>query len=131
MIKLSQTWYYALHAVTYVAQKKWELVTIRDISIWENISEPLLRRIIAQLEKAHILKTVRGRSWGVLLAIESSRISLYDILFAVGEELGVRDCTKWVYCSNKDQCSTTDVLGQIQKWFNSLLKINTLDKFIK
>jgi hypothetical protein len=34
-------------------------------------------------------------------------------------------------CSNFDKCSTTKVLNNIQKWFNTLLKMQTLDKIIK
>lgn len=131
MIKLSQTWFYALHAVIYVAKKKWELVKIHDIAQAEKISEPLLRRIIANLEKVEVLKTIRGRWGGVLLARATTHISLYDILEAAGEELWIRDCTKGLVCTNKNDCTTTEVLWGIQKWFNTLLKLNTLDKIIK
>lgn len=131
MIKLSQTWYYALHAVIYVAQHDSQLVRIKDISEKEGISESLLRRIVANLEKWKILKTIRWRNGGISLARNMEKISVYDVLEAVGEELGMRDCTKWLFCSNKSTCTTTDVLSHLQKGFNSLLKLNTLDKLLK
>ena len=130
MIKLSQTWFYALHAVIYVAKQKNTLVKIRDIAQKEDISESLLRRIIAELEKSWIIKTLRGRSWGITLGKDPSHISVYEILESVWEELGIRDCTKGLYCADKSKCTTTDVLTNIQRGFNSLLKMNTLDKFM-
>ena len=66
----------------YIAKSKKSLVQIGDISQDEKISESLLRRIVADLEKAGILQSVRGRSGGVKLAREVQKISVYDILEA-------------------------------------------------
>lgn len=130
MIKLSNKWSYSLKAVIFIAESNNDLIRISDISVKEEISESLLRRIIADLEKAGILETVKWRNWWVKLAKSKTTISVYDILSAVWEELGLRDCTKWMYCDKKEDCSTTSLLSDIQKWFNSLLKIYSLDKFI-
>lgn len=131
MLKLSQTGYYALHAVIYTAEHREFLVKIKDISDELRISEALLRRIIAELEKAGILITSRGRNGGISLAKEPNKITVYDILEACWEELGIRDCTKWVQCDNQASCTTTEVLTWIQRGFNALLRMYTLDKFIK
>lgn len=45
-----------------------------------------------------------------MLASDASQISLYDIFLAVGEEIGITDCTKDIYCEKKSDCYTTDVL---------------------
>lgn len=130
MIKLSQTWDDALKALCYIADRG-DLVQIRDIVTSQGMSETCLRRIIPDLHKAGILIAKQGRGWGVQLAKETSRISLYDIFLAVGEEIGITDCTKDLFCEKKSDCYTTDVLGNLQRWFNSLLKMQTLDKIIK
>lgn len=130
MIKLSKTWDYALKAVCFVADKQ-ELVHIKDIADGQGISEALLRRIIADLEKASIVETLKGRNGGVQLAKKLHQISVYDILEAVGEEFGLTDCTRDLYCEKRNECYTTDVMGNLQRGFNSLLKMNTLDKIIK
>ncbi len=131
MIKLSKKWSYALKAIIFIAQNNDALVKIKDISLKENISETLLRRIIANTEKAWIVKTIKWRNWWVKLWKNISKISVFDILYSVWEELWITDCTKWNDCSNLWNCSTTHLLWNLQKWFNSLLKINTLDKIIK
>jgi len=82
MIKLSKTGDYALKAICYIADKK-ELVHIKDISLDQDISEALLRRIVADLEKAHIIETIKGRNGGVRLAKAPYQVSVYDILEAV------------------------------------------------
>ncbi|MCD5374939.1 Rrf2 family transcriptional regulator [Candidatus Gracilibacteria bacterium] len=130
MIKLSQTGDDALKALCYIADKG-DLVQIREIVESQGMSETCLRRIIPDLHKAGILIAKQGRGGGVMLASDASQISLYDIFLAVGEEIGITDCTKDIYCEKKSDCYTTDVLGNLQRGINSLLKMQTLDKIIK
>ena len=131
MLKLSKKWSYALKAVIYIAQKSPELVKIQDISESLKISESLLRRIIAELDKSWILMTIKGREGWVSLWMDLKDISVYDILNGVWEELGISDCTKWLFCENLDSCSTTNLFSNLQKSFNWILKLQTLDKIIK
>lgn len=131
MIKLSKKWWYALKAMIYIAWKTPELIKILDISSDLKISESLLRRIISELEKSWIITTIKGRSGWVKLWKELNNISVYDILKSTWEELWVSDCTKWLLCDNILACGTTDLLWNIQKSFNAILKLQTLDKIIK
>ena len=131
MIKLSKKWWYALKAIIFIAKNSNTLVNIKDISTTEKISETLLRRIIADLEKWWLLTTVKWRNWWVKIWKEVNKISIYEILESVWEELWITDCTKWNQCENVSNCSTTSLLWDLQKWFNSLLKMHTLDKIIK
>ena len=130
MIKLSQTWDDALKALCYIADKG-DLVQIRDIVASQWMSETCLRRIIPDLHKAGILVAKQWRWGGVMLGMNPNQISLYDIFLAVGEEIWLTDCTKDIYCDKKDDCYTTDVLWNLQRGFNSLLKMQTLDKIVK
>lgn len=130
MIKLSQTWDDALKALCYIADRG-DLVHIKDVVESQGMSETCLRRIIPDLHKAWILLAKPGRGWGVMLAKNPEKISIYDVFLAVGEEIGITDCTKDLYCDKKENCYTTDVLSNLQRGFNSLLKMQTLDKIIK
>ncbi len=130
MINLSKTGSYALKAMIHLANYPDKLFTIKEISSDLNISEALLRRIIANLEQVHIIKSVKWRNGWVKLAKELSQINIYDILKASWENMNISDCTWWLECSNIDNCSTTRLLNSIQKWFNTLLKMQTLDKII-
>jgi Rrf2 family iron-responsive transcriptional regulator len=131
MLKLSKKWSYALKAVIYIAKYSPDMVKIKDISISQNISETLLRRLIADLEKNWVIKTIKGRNGGVVLWKAVEIISIYDILKSVWEELWITDCTRGIDCWNINTCSTTEVLSSLQRGFNSILKLHTLDKIIK
>lgn len=129
MINLSKRWWYAIRAVMYVAKED-KLLKVSDIWIAQKIPESLLRRLIARLEKVWILKTVKWRNGGVVLWKELKEISVYDILFSVWEKLSIRSCSVWVECDNSDLCVSSNLMNNLQKWFNTLLKINTLDKLL-
>lgn len=131
MLKLSKKWDYAIKAMVYIAKLEWNLATVQDIAQKEWISQSLLRRIIADLEKTHLVSTKKGR-WGwVFLWKKVFQISLYDILSAVWEELSITSCTRGESCNKHSSCSTTSVFHSLQIWFNTLLKIYTLEKIIK
>ena len=49
----------------------------------------------------------------------------------ISKELGITDCTKWLFCENQQNCDTTTVYKNLQKWFNWILKLYTLDKIAK
>lgn len=104
---------------------------IKDVVESQGMSETCLRRIIPDLHKAGIILAKPGRGGGVMLAKNPEKISIYDVFLAVGEEIGITDCTKDLYCDKKENCYTTDVLSNLQRGFNSLLKMQTLDKIIK
>lgn len=131
MLKLSKKWWYALKAVLYVAENNESLLKISNLAEDLSISESLLRRIISDLDKSCIITTIKWRSWGIKIGMELKDISVYDILNSVWEELWITDCTKWYFCDNLEFCNTTDFLINIQKSFNGILKLNTLDKIIK
>ncbi len=131
MLKLSKKWWYALKAILYIAENKNKLIKILDLSKNLDISESLLRRIISDLEKSWIVITIKGRIWWVKIWKELNNISIYDILYSVWEELWITDCAKWLFCENIENCNTTILFSNLQKSFNGILKLQTLDKIIK
>ena len=100
MIKLSKKWDYGLKAISYLAGKKWTLVTIGEISKELAISETFLRRIVNDFEKADLLKTIKWRNGGVILERELRSISLYDIFSSLWEDLSITNCTAGMSCKN-------------------------------
>lgn len=131
MLKISKKWWYALKAILYIAENQDKLLKISDLSKDLDISESLLRRLISELEKSWIVTTVKGRIWWVKLWKNLNNISIFDILSSVWEELWITDCTKWLFCNNIDNCNTTNLFSNLQKSFNWILKLQTLDKIIK
>jgi len=130
MIKLSKKWNYALKSVIFIATKNPQLLKIKDISTELNISESLLRRIVANLEKSHILETIKWRNWGVKMKKDLSKVSIFDILSSSWEDMTISSCTSWIKCKNKKTCLTSNIFNNLQKWLHSMLKMQTLDKII-
>lgn len=131
MIKLSKKWDYLLKAIIYMATKKDEILKISQISDDLYISLSLLRQILSQAEKKWIITSIKWRNWGVIFKKELKDISIYDILYSVWEDLNISECSKWLDCKNINICNTSKAFIELQRWFNTLLKIYTLDKIIK
>ncbi len=131
MLKLSKKGWYAIKAALYIAENNNEIIKITNLSKNLNISESLLRRIISDLDKSWIVMTIKGRMWWVKMWMELKDISIYDILNSTWEELWITDCTKWLICENSNSCSTTELFWNLQKSFNWILKLQTLNKIIK
>jgi Rrf2 family protein len=130
MIKLSKKWNYALKSVIYIAHNYPDLLTIKNISEKLNISESLLRRIVAELEKWLILETVKWRFWWVKIKKDFEKISIFDILVSVWEDMTISSCTSWEKCENQKTCLTSNIFSNLQRWLHSMLKMQTLDKII-
>lgn len=131
MIKLSTKWDYAVKTIIYLLNN-WDcLVKISEISIKLKLSESLLRRVVADLERNNIIITIKWRNWWIKIWRDLNKISVYDILFSVWEELWITDCTKWLYCDKHSDCQTTNLYWLIQKSLFWVLKLYTLDKLIK
>lgn len=131
MIKLSKKWDYAVKTAIFLSKNKERFFTIWEVSKILNISESLLRRIIADLKKAKIITSTKWRNWGIQIIKDIQKISLFDIFLAVWEKMYVSDCTKWVHCENMSDCYTEDTYHLLQKWLTGLLKLYTLEKLIK
>lgn len=131
MIKLSTKWDYAIKTIIYLLNNLNILVKISEISLNQKLSESLLRRVVADMERSSIIETVKWRNWWIKISRDLTSISIYDVLLSVWEELWISDCTKWIYCDNHWSCQTTSLYSLIQKSLNWVLKIYTLDKIIK
>jgi len=130
MIKLSKKWNYALKSVIFIATKNPQLLKIKNISDELNISESLLRRIIADLEKTDILETVKWRNWGVKMKKDLAKTNIFDILVSVGEDMTISSCTSGMHCTNRHKCLTSNIFQNLQTGLHSLLKMQTLNKII-
>lgn len=131
MIKLSKKGSYAIKSILYIANNNENIVKIKDISKSENISETFLRIIISDLERSKIIKTIKWRKWWVLLNKKLEQINIYEILFSVWEDLSISKCSKWLNCENIEKCSINEFINKLQKSFNVLLKIYTIDKILQ
>ncbi len=100
-------------------------VQAKDISKRQEIPLRYLEQIFRQLKQANIVKSVRGPAGGYMLAKDSKKITVWDIIKAVREHIDVVYCVDDVKkCNRAKQCVTRSVwkeaAGIIKKTFNSV-----------
>jgi len=66
--------------------------TIQELSSVLLISKPFATKIIYQLKQSKIVNTTRGKKGGVSLAVNSSELSFYKIIKAMGLVRSVSEC---------------------------------------
>lgn len=89
----------AVHILTALACKK-ELMSSDNLAASVNTNPVVIRRLLSLLTKAKLVLTLRGKSGGVILAKESSKINLKDIYLALSptESIAPRDKTPHKDC---------------------------------
>ena len=69
-------------------------VSLRDISLRQNISLVYLEQIFSKLKKNNIVKSIRGTNGGYILSNDPSQIKLSSIFLAVDEKVKQVQCKK-------------------------------------
>jgi Rrf2 family protein len=95
MIGISRQTDYAcrilLHLAMYEPDRR---VTARAIAEKRLIPQSMVRRIVAQLSVAGLVKTSRGNAGGMLLARPAAEISLLDVLEAMEGTVSLNACVQ-------------------------------------
>ncbi len=66
--------------------------SISDIAEQRMLPVPFIRRMVARLVSAGILKTTRGKNGGIALGRRASAITLADVVTAMEGPLALNDC---------------------------------------
>lgn len=64
-----------------------QAISVTQIAHRQNIPAPYLEKILIQIRRAGLVKSLRGAQGGYQLAISPQNISLGDILMAVGDKI--------------------------------------------
>ncbi len=94
-MKLSTRGRYALRAMIDLAQiqcNNSKPISLRDISVRQEISLQYLEQLFNKLKKANLVKSTRGAGGGYLLAREAEKINAGEIISAVEGPIVLVDC---------------------------------------
>jgi len=84
---------YAIRAMTFLGeQEAGKLSSIREISRAAGIPMPYLAKIINRLARRRLVTAKRGPAGGVMLGRPASRITIEEIVEAMGGLPGAREC---------------------------------------
>tara|TARA_B110001454_G_scaffold171115_1_gene161745 strand:+ start:265 stop:696 length:432 start_codon:yes stop_codon:yes gene_type:complete len=94
-MKLNTRGRYAVMALADLANfDKENPVSLRDISLRQNISLVYLEQIFSKLKKNNIVKSIRGANGGYVLTKTPEQIKLSNIFSAVDEQVKTLQCKR-------------------------------------
>ena len=94
-MKLNSRSRYAVMALADIASfNKQNPVSLRDISLRQNISLVYLEQIFSKLKKNNIVKSIRGANGGYVLTKDPEQIKLSNIFSAVDEKVKTLQCKR-------------------------------------
>ena len=109
-------------------------VPLRDISLRQGISLNYLEQIFSKLKKDDIVKSIRGKNGGYILAKEPSRIKLSNIFSAVDEKVKTLLCKRESKkgCNNKStKCITHYLWDDLEMHINDFFDKKNLGDLLK
>jgi len=142
-MKLSTRGRYALRAMIDLAQiqcNNSKPISLRDISLRQDISLQYLEQLFNKLKKANLVKSTRGAGGGYLLAKEAERINSGDIIRAVEGPIVLVDCIlagKKINkngpkkCKKIEDCTIRVLLEEVTQRINQTLDATSLKDLCK
>ena len=125
-MKLSTKGRYAVMALTDLAlYNNNGPVSLRDISLRQNISLLYLEQIFLRLKKYKIVKSIRGTKGGYKLERKATEIKLSEIFSAVDENIKTVRCIKHLKkgCNGKSiKCNTHKLWDELDGYISSFFE---------
>ena len=133
-MKLTTKGRYAVMALADIAAfDKQNPVSLRDISLRQNISLVYLEQIFSKLKKNNIVKSIRGVNGGYILNEEPEKIKISNIFSAVDENVKTVQCKKESKkgCNGKsNKCITHNLWDELEMHINNFFEKKSLNDLI-
>ena len=134
-MKLTTKGRYAVMALADMANfDKQNPVSLRDISLRQNISLVYLEQIFLKLKKNNIVKSVRGANGGYILTKDPEQIKLSNIFSAVDEKVKTVQCKRESKkgCNGKlTKCITHNLWDELELHINDFFDKKNLGDLLK
>tara|TARA_B100000315_G_C14514639_1_gene558597 strand:+ start:925 stop:1332 length:408 start_codon:yes stop_codon:yes gene_type:complete len=131
MFQFTTTLSYGLRLLVNLASSNEKPRQLKTIAKEENISLPYLRKIIASLDRAGIVKSSRGPGGGFRLNRRPGDIALTEVIGILSHDK-VMKCLKGPSsCRRINNCLVKDLLEEAYDKFQLVFKNKTLATIIK
>ncbi len=123
-MKISTKGRYAIKVMLDLARNNTgEYVKVKDIAARQDISEKYLEQIIAVLNKAGYVKSVRGAQGGYMLAKPPEEYTVGMVLRLMEGSIAPVACAESDYtdCNKCDTCETLDVWKELYHAINQVV----------
>ena len=109
-------------------------VSLRDISLRQNISLDYLEQIFFKLKKNQIVKSIRGNQGGYVLSKNPNEIKLTNIFHAMDEKVKTVQCKKDSKkgCNGRStKCITHNLWDELENHINSFFEQKSLKDLVQ
>ena len=109
-------------------------VSLRDISLRQNISLVYLEQIFSKLKKSNIVKSIRGTNGGYILTKDPEKIKLSNIFLAVDEKVKTVQCRRESKkgCNGRStKCITHYLWDDLEMHINDFFEKKNLGDILK
>ena len=134
-MKLNSRSRYAVMALADIANfNRQNPVSLRDISLRQNISLVYLEQIFSKLKKNNIVKSIRGTNGGYVLTKDPEQIKLSNIFSAVDEKIKTLQCKRESKkgCNGKlTKCITHNLWDDLEMHINDFFDKKNLGDLLK
>ena len=134
-MKLTTKGRYAVMAMADLASNtNFGPISLREISLRQNISLAYLEQIFIKLKKRKLVKSSRGATGGYLLEKPASEIKISNIIFAVDEEVKMLNCKKNSKkgCNNKSsKCITHNLWDELDQHIHQFFEKVKLQDLVR
>ena len=134
-MKLTTKGRYAVMAMADLAMFKDKgPISLKDISLRQNISLAYLEQIFIKLKNNNLVKSVRGAKGGYELEIPPEEIKISNIISAVDERVKTLNCKKESKkgCNHKStKCITHNLWDELDLHINSFFENKKLSDLVK
>jgi Rrf2 family nitric oxide-sensitive transcriptional repressor len=117
---------YALRTLIYLALHEPEMSSIGGIARAYGISESHLTKVVHQLGRLGLVRTLRGRGGGLRLGRPAAEIVVGAVVRETEEDLALVECFAGGACTITAPCRLRGVLGEALAAFLSVLDRYTL-----
>lgn len=122
------------YAVRIVRALKGEIkLSAIEIAKKESIPQAVSYKVLRSLLKSKVIGSMRGSSGGYYLRCDLTKMTLYDICRALGEDMMITECIRKGYnCVNNKygSCLVNKEFERIQNVIKLELQRTTLDKLL-
>ncbi len=124
MFRISKKTEYGILAVQYICSMETQrAATVREIAEKHKISQTLLAKILQQLAKKNIIRSVQGPRGGYIMNHDAGKVSLADVFEAVEGPLHLTECDMDDRsCNRYEDCTLKSDFAPIQQQLTDFFK---------
>ncbi len=108
-------------------------VSLKDISLEQNISKKYLENIFRMLQKNGIIRSTRGAKGGYQLACDPKQTTVLEVMKAIEGPVELLECLKTSTCKKMSNCPTRYLWDGLERciieYLNSMTLENLIDHF--